>query len=396
MTGRGGRAFLVGAGRDAPELLTLKARRMLDTTVAHPGRSDSDWLDRQLLDAYQHDFPICEKPFAEIASRLRCQPGEVLRRLAVLERRGVVSRIGPVFAPERIGASTLAAMAVPRARLESVAEWLNRYPAVDHSYEREHEFNLWFVLAAPNPGDLYETLADIRRRTGLHVLDLRLERVYDTDLELPLPPQRRSWRRPPTGEVYAPRRDPQLDASDRRLVDAIQNGLSLTARPYAAVADRIGLSEAQVMERLRRLLGEGVITRMGVVVRHCEFDYLANAMVVFDVPRARADMVGDRLAQVAPVTSCYRRTRRPPVWPYNLYCMLDGGDRAEVMGWVNAKLPDRVGDLRHTVLFSRRRFRQRGAPYGLDHAPPQWEQPAPWPCREAWARATECGDARNA
>ena len=149
------------------------APRAAATGLAPPGQPVLDWLDRRLLDAYRRDFPVCETPFAEIASRLHCQASEVLRRFAVLERCGVVSRIGPVFAPGCIGASTLAAMAVPRARLESVSEWVNRYRAVSHTHEREHEFNLWFLLAAPNAGELYDTLVDIRRRTGLDVLDLR-------------------------------------------------------------------------------------------------------------------------------------------------------------------------------------------------------------------------------
>ena len=392
MAGSGEQAFWVRAGSGGPEQLALKAERRLDAArpapcaatprLAHPDQPVLDWLDRRLLDAYQRDFPICEMPFAEIATRLHCRANEVLQRLAVLERRGVVSRVGPVFAPGRIGASTLAAMAVPGARLESVAEWVNRHWAVNHTYEREHEFNLWFVLAAPNAGELYETLADIRRRTGLEVLDLRLERTYDIELEFPL------WRQPPSGScpaargAHSPGRGPQLDATDRRLMGAIQDGLSLTARPYSVVADRLGLSEAQVMERLRRLLCEGVITRMGVVVRHHELGYRANAMVVFDVPRARVDTVGARLVQAAPVTLCDRRTRRPPAWPYNLYCMLHGRDRVEVTDWVDELLPGVVGDLRRTVLFSRRRFHPSSAQYASKRPPPQSEQPAPWLHRE--------------
>ena len=329
--------------------------------LARPDPPDLDWMDRRLLDAYQCDFPVCETPFAEIARRLHRPASEVLQRLGALERRGVVSRIGPVFAPGRVGASTLVAMAVPSGRLESVVEWVNRHGTASHSHEREHEFNLWFVLEAPNAGALYETLANIRRRTGLDALDLRPERTYEAANESPL------WQRPPRG------RCPPLDASDRRLLGAIQDGLPLTARPYAVVADRIGLSEAQVIERLGRLLREGVITRIGLVVRHHRLGYGAHAVVAFDVPCARVDLVGKRLARAAPVARCDRRTRRLPMWPYNLYCTLHGRDRAEVMGWVDERLGDACGDLRHTVLFSRRRLRRCGARDAPDHAPPQSE-----------------------
>ena len=328
-----------------------------------------DTLDRRLLDEHQRGFPLCETPFAEIARALGCEADEVLRRLATLRRHGVVSRVGPVFAPGRIGASTLAAMAVPPARLESVAACVNRYRAVNHNYEREHAINLWFVLAAPDADKLDGVLTDIRRRTGLEVLDLRLERAYHIDLGFPL------WRRAPTDRgtaatgAYTPGRPAALDASDRRLVGAIQDGLPLIARPYAAVAQRTGLSETRVMDRLGRLLDDGVIKRMGVVVRHRELGYRANAMVVFDVPDHRVDADGEQLARVSQVTLCYRRGRHLPLWPYNLYCMIHGRDRAEVTGWVDGLPADVVGGLDRAVLFSRRRFRQRGARYGPDDAP---------------------------
>ena len=363
---------------------------MTVVSFTSPGATALDALDRRLLDEYQRGFPVCEAPFAEVADRLGCEEGEVLRRLAVLERRGLVSRVGPVFAPGRIGASTLAAMAVPPARLESVAECVNRCPAVNHNYEREHALNLWFVLTTPCAETLHEALAGIRRRTGLEVLDLRLERAYHIDLGFPL------WRRPPAGGrtseeaadppgAAAPAPPATLavppastiraataaepgspDTLDRRLVGAIQDGLPLTARPYAAVAERTGLSETQVIWRIGRLLCDGVIKRMGVVVRHHELGYRANAMVVFDAPDDRADALGERLARLAPVTLCYRRTRRLPAWPYNLYCMLHGRNRSEVGGWMDELLPEAVGDLDRAVLFSRRRFRQRGARYAGD------------------------------
>ena len=360
-----GQAVLAGAGRAAPAPLTLKARRPPDAAVANSDQPVLDWLDRRLIDAYQRGFPVCEKPFAEIASRLHCRANEVLGRLADLQRRGVVRRTGPVFAPGWIGASTLAAMAVPQARLDSVAEWVNRYRAVGQSCEREHEFNLWFVLTTPNAGELYETIADIRRRTGLDVLDLREERVYDIGLELPRWPRQPSRHCPAPRGVRSHERGPKLDAFDRRLAEAVRDGLPLTARPYAELAARIGHSEAQVMERLRRLLCEGVIARMGVVVRHHELGYHANAMVVLDVPRARADIVGERLARVSRVVL---RTRRPPVWSYNLHCMLRGRNRDEVGDRVDEVLSCAVGGFRRTVLFSRRRFLEHDARYAPDDA----------------------------
>ena len=328
-----------------------------------------DALDLRLLDDFQRAFPLCERPFAAIAERLGCEAGEVTARLEALERRSVVSRVGPVFAPGRIGASTLAAMAAPPERIESVAGCVNRFPAVNHNYEREHELNLWFVVAAPSARERDETLAAIGLRTGLEVLDLRLERAYHIDLGFPLWPRRPAVPRIPAAGAPSgaganpPAGAARFDARDRRLVGAIQDGLPLVPRPFAVVGERAGLSEAEVLRRIGRLLLEGVIKRIGVVVRHHELGFRANAMVVFDAPDAAVDALGERLARVGPVTLCYRRTRRPPLWPYNLYCMLHGRERAEVTNQAKNLLPAALGGLPRAILFSRRRFRQRGARY---------------------------------
>jgi len=158
-----------------------------------------------------------------------------------------------------------------------------------------------------------------------------------------------------------------LSETDRRLVGAVQGGLPLEPRPYRAVAEAAGLSEPEVIDRLAALVEAGVIRRMGLVVRHHEFGYRANAMAVWDVPDDRVAETGRRMGGYPFVTLCYRRRRAPPDWPYNLYCMIHGRDRAAVSEMI-ARLTDELGlaGQPHEVLFSRRRFKQRGAIY----APP--------------------------
>ncbi|MDE0658706.1 MAG: AsnC family transcriptional regulator [Gammaproteobacteria bacterium] len=312
-----------------------------------------DWLDRRLLDACRRDFPICERPFAEIARRLGDRAGEVLRRFEALERRGAVNWLGPVLAPESIGVSTMVAMAVPEARLRSIREAAIRYPGVDQIFEREHEFNLWFALAAPSAGELYDTVADIRRRTGVEVLDLRMERDYCGDAGFRSLRRTASELHGATTETSLPERRPPLDASDRRLLAAIQEGLPLTARPYAAVAKRAGISETQAVGRLKRLLGEGLITRMGVFVRHDPPGLGANALVVFEVSRHAVDMVGERLADAAWIDGCHQRIPRAPTWPYNLYCTLQDRDLARLICWVDEEFSGTVRCPRRAVLFCR-------------------------------------------
>ena len=155
-----------------------------------------------------------------------------------------------------------------------------------------------------------------------------------------------------------------LDAAERRLVAALADGLPLVPRPYLALAQRLGWSEAELLARLAGLIERKVITRFGVVVRHHELGIRANAMVVWDVPDAEVAAAGRRLRDLAYVTLCYRRPRRPPAWPYNLFCMIHGRARAEVEALIEAASgAANLGPCARAVLFSRRRFKQQGARY---------------------------------
>ena len=156
-----------------------------------------------------------------------------------------------------------------------------------------------------------------------------------------------------------------LNDTDRAILRALEDGLPLDAAPYAALAERAGLTEAALIEGIGRLSDEGVIKRFGAVVRHHELGYRANAMVVWDVPDEEVGEVGRLMATFPFITLCYRRPRRAPGWPYNLFCMIHAKDRAEVRDLV-AGLKDDLDlrDVPSEILFSRRRFKQRGAHYG--------------------------------
>jgi DNA-binding Lrp family transcriptional regulator len=156
----------------------------------------------------------------------------------------------------------------------------------------------------------------------------------------------------------------RIDDFDCRLLARLQAGLPLVARPYAALARELGTTEEHVRDRLRGLQADGTVSRFGVVVRHHELGYRANAMVVWDIPDDDVSRVGAKLAGLPYVTLCYRRPRRMPRWPYNLFCMIHGRCREEVLGQVRlASEAAGIAGRDRAVLFSKRRFKQRGARY---------------------------------
>ncbi|MDX1654961.1 MAG: AsnC family transcriptional regulator, partial [Candidatus Competibacteraceae bacterium] len=133
-----------------------------------------DPVDKRLLNDFQRGLPLEPRPYQAMARRLGIAEAEVITRLERLLDAGVVSRVGPVFAPRRVGASTLAAMAVPPGDLEQVAARISAFAEVNHNYEREHPFNLWFVVTAPDQAHLDATLRAMEAATGLPIMSLPL------------------------------------------------------------------------------------------------------------------------------------------------------------------------------------------------------------------------------
>ncbi|RTL31448.1 MAG: Lrp/AsnC family transcriptional regulator [Rhodocyclaceae bacterium] len=324
----------------------------------------------RLLNEWQRDFPLEPRPFARIAQAVGAADEDVIAAYRDLAAQGLVSRVGAVFAPRRLGASALAALAAPPERLEEVAARVTREPAINHNYQREHRYNLWFVVTAASRAQLDEVVAGIERDTGCAVIVLPLEEEFHIDLGFDLKAGgagRRSHAGPRAGEPIALGNADggcELPAVERQLIGALQGGLALEARPFATLAARVGLTEDAVISCIARWVDEGLIRRFGVVVRHHELGLEANAMCVWDVPDAEVSALGRRLAQEAAVTLCYRRSRVLPDWPYNLFCMIHGSAREEVLA-ARDDLAVRLGLDRHphAVLFSCRRFKQTGARY---------------------------------
>ncbi len=121
-----------------------------------------------------------------------------------------------------------------------------------------------------------------------------------------------------------------LDDFDRALIAATQGGLPLVPRPYDAVGERLGVSGQQVRERLKQMLETGLIRRIGAVPNHYRLGFTANGMSVWNVDDAQVGALGERIGELPGVSHCYRRPRRLPAWPYNLFAMLHGRSRAEV------------------------------------------------------------------
>jgi DNA-binding Lrp family transcriptional regulator len=221
---------------------------------------------------------------------------------------------------------------------------------------REDAWNLWFVVTAPDAEALASELAEIAMKTGLRVLDLRLVRPFHIDLGFSLNREDAKPVSATTADLSA------LRDTDRPLLQALSAGLPLMPEPYAELARRLNWSTPQVMQRIKILCDAGLITRLGIIVRHRQLGWTSNAMVVWDLPLSAVEDAGQALAALHGVSLCYHRRTEPDVWPYPLYNMVHARSRNEALAVVAsaAALPQLKG-ARHKILFSTHCYKQAGA-----------------------------------
>jgi len=316
----------------------------------------TDPIDCRLLDDFQRDFPVTERPFQVLANALGLDEAEVLDRLTRMRATGRITRVGATIAPGAVSASTLAAVAAPDERLEEIAAIIDAEPGVNHNYQREDDWNLWFVATGPDRAHVNDTLARISRASGLRVLDLRLVRPFNVDLGFRMSGEGKSVPRRRRIDRLA------LQDGDLALLQALSSGLPLVADPFAELARSLGRDEGAVSRRIEALHTAGIISRLGIIVRHRALGWSANAMVVWDMPAEQVSTAGPALAAHPGVTLCYERRPVEDVWPYRLYSMIHArsrGEAREVLSGAIA-LPELSG-ARHKVLFSTRCFKQTGA-----------------------------------
>lgn len=325
-----------------------------------------DLTDARMIDRLQQSLPLTPCPFADIGVELGLTEKQVLDRLQRLLARGVLSRFGPLFHIERAGGQfILAALSAPQERYAEVTDLVNALPEVAHNYRREHALNMWFVVAAETPEGAWAACDQIQTATGLQVYAFPKEREYFVGLYLPLLPDSPA----PPSPIQRTREPSTLSEFDRDLIAATQAGLPLVSQPYDTIAALLGTSGHEVRSRLGEWLDSGVVRRIAAVPNHYRLGYVANGMSVWDVDDAETDRLGELIGGLSGVSHCYRRPRKPGVWPYNLFAMLHGHSRDEVLEQAE-QLAALLGPAcrAHDVLFSSQilkktglRLRQTGA-----------------------------------
>lgn len=338
-------------------------------------------LQQDIINNFQRGFPLCHAPYQAMAQQLShsehtYSERDIFNAVNDLDSQGVISRIGPVFDHKKAGASTLAAIAAPEDELDSIASIVNQFEQVNHNYAREHDFNLWFVVTASDPIALNNTIKKIEALTGLPVLVLPMEASYHIDLAFSI--NITNQHSPEANLEHQAQYQHLAHQSDTfslsetqksQLRNGIEKGIAKSKQPYLELAQGINATEQQVHQQIALWQHEGLIRRFGLVIKHRSLGFDANAMVVWNVPADEIDPIANQLAKCPEVSLCYRRPRRLPDWPYNLFCMIHGRDRDVVLKQI-ASITQSLA-LQHIekdILFSYKAYKQNGAQYGRGRA----------------------------
>jgi DNA-binding Lrp family transcriptional regulator len=336
--------------------------------LADDWRNQLDPVDASLIDEYQSEFPICERPFAQLGDMLDITEHEVLERVKRLYSQGIFRRFGAVLNPPVIGSSTLAAVKAPESRFDAIAEHINTYPQVNHNYRREHAWNMWFVVTAGSQDRRDSILTEIESGTDCTVMSLPMLTDYYIDLEFPVVNQDTFARESLSQTTVDATRISEEATGDLRSLEVsilleIQDGYPLTQTPYRDIAKAVGTDTESVIRAISRLCSSGCIKRIGCIVNHVMTGFSSNCMIVWDVPDGELDERGEAVGKLPYVTLCYHRPRRPAFnWSYNLFTMIHGRQATAVDRKID-ELAAEYLPYEHERLYSTETLKQTGARY---------------------------------
>ena len=322
-----------------------------------------DAVDKKLLNDIQWVFPLVDRPYLEIAKRYDISEEDVMCRIAFLKNMGIIRQINAIFDTRRLGyKSALIAFAVRPDKLDSVAEKINEHPGVSHNYERNHEYNMWFTLAVPPGSDMKKDLDRMASFEGvikhrvlptlkLYKIGVRLDMVNKDPDKLA-----------PTDKVKHPNQEKvQLDERDREFIRELQKDLAVVPEPFKELANSLGITTAQLFAKAAEYENTGIMRRFAAILRHREAGFVANGMVVWQVPENRIDEVGLRLAAFPQVSHCYRRPIYPD-WRFNLFSMVHART-LKAAEKIAIEMSETVGIKEYQILFSSREFKKERIKY---------------------------------
>jgi siroheme decarboxylase len=334
-----------------------------------------DETDKKLLNLMQGSFELCARPFAHVAQLAGIPEAEVMQRVQRLLDGRIIREITPIFDTRALGySSMLVAAKVDPEFPHRAAQFINTHPGVTHNYLRDHDFNLWFTLAT-EPGSalgLDGTIDVIKAKTGAHsVRQLPTLKLFKIRMDLEM--EKGTDALSATVEPVEPRElDPiELSEEDIATIRATQGKMPVVSEPYAPAAERLGVSQEEVLRRLESLRERNALRRVAAILFHRRAGFSANGMGVWAVPDEEILDTGRRMAAFRGISHCYQRPTYPD-WPYSVFTMAHGRSKEECDAILDS-IAEQEGIRERATLYSSTEFKKIRMLYFTD-AFKDWER----------------------
>ena len=326
-----------------------------------------DDLDKEILNEIQWTFPLVAKPYDAIAKKFGVTTDVIKSRLTNLKKTGILRQLSAIFDTRKLGyKSSLIAVEIEPSKLEFVAKKINQHPGVSHNYERNHQFNLWFTLAVPPGSDLktevdkFQKIPEIKKIRMLPTIQL-----FKIGVKLDMVDEKKHEVKPSEKkkEIRNVKFEPTED--DKEFIRQLQKDLEIVDRPFLNAAQKLGMTEDQVFEKLRYYEEIGVMRRYAAILRHRDAGFTANGMIVWKVPEDRIAEVGAQLGSFPQISHCYQRPVYPD-WPYNVFSMIHCKSESEAKEMAQT-IQDQINVGEYMILFSSREFKKTRVEYFVEN-----------------------------
>ncbi len=326
-----------------------------------------DKLDKEILNEIQWTFPLISKPYSEMAKKFSLSDDEMMQRLRALKEAGIIRQISAIFDTRKLGyKSALVAMAIEPEKLDHVANQVNRHPGVSHNYERNHEYNLWFTLAVPPGSDLKTEIDKFSKLPGIKKTRLLPTiKLFKIGVKLEMVDEKKSDVKPSEEKKKITETKFIVTEEEKNYIRELQKDLEIVERPFLKSAQKLGITEEQLLEKIKQYEEIGVMRRFAAILRHREVGFTANGMIVWKVPDERIEEVGEKLGAFPQISHCYQRPVYPD-WPYSVFSMVhcksisDAEDMAK-------QIQKQVDVSDYKILFSSREFKKTRVEYFVEH-----------------------------
>ncbi len=330
--------------------------------------------DAQLLNAVQWSFPLDARPYAVLGERLGLTESEVIDRLRTVKDAGILRQLSAIFDTRALGyTSALIAAKIDPDRIDLAAEAINAHPGVCHNYKRNHDYNLWYTLAVP-PGEDFDAHLDVLHQASGASVTRKLPtlKLYKIGVKLDMTGETAADAKAEVLEHERPERKAEMPAPDLSPIEVAaitlcQEDLPLEPRPFAVQAEKLGITEDEMLAILASFTERKLMRRFAAVMNHRNAGFKANAMGVWAVPEGDLDAIGPQMAGFAAVSHCYRRPTYDD-WPYTVVTMVHGRSARDCEATIDA-IASETGVSEYTLLWSIKEYKK----VRLRYFTPEWE-----------------------